>query len=326
MATATMRAGIATAEGIAIHAGIPRPQPAAGQILVRVAAAGLNRADIGSAKATGQMPINVVGQEWAGEVTEVGQGVTGLKPGDAVMCFGRSGGYAEYAVTEAGWAMPYNKDEISLQQAAILPLALMTAHDALKTRGDLKSGQKVLVQGASSAVGMMVIQVAKVMGASMVAGTSRDPSKTPRLQALGATLMLNSNSPDWADMLLKATDNRGVNVVVDFVSGKTVNDSMKATDVLGRMVNVGRLGGGSAEFDFNLHAAKRITYTGVTFRSRSVAEISEIVTKARAELWSHVSSGGLALPIDRAFKLEEAGAAHALMNANGQFGKIVLTL
>ncbi len=326
MAAATMRAGIATAEGISVHKDIPRPVPAAGQILVRVAAAGLNRADLGSAKANAQTPLTIVGQEWAGEVVEVGAGVTTLKAGDAVMCFGRNGGYAEYAVTDAGWAIPYNKNEIKLEQAAVLPLALLTAHDALRTRGSLKTGEKVLVQGASSAVGMMVLQVAKFLGASMVAGTSRDPSKTPRLQALGATHMLNSSKPEWADELLKATDGKGVDVVVDFVSGSTVAGSMKACNVLARMVNVGRLGGGTAEFNFDQHAAKRITYTGVTFRSRSTEEIRDIVTKTRAELWTAVSGGKLTLPIDKSFKLEEAAAAHALMNSNGQFGKIMLTI
>lgn len=326
MATATMRAGIATAEGIAIHKDIPRPVPVAGQVLVRVAAAGLNRADLGSAKANAQSPITIVGQEWAGEVVAVGAGVTNVKPGEAVMCFGRNGGYAEYAVTEAGWAMPYNKNEINLQQAAVLPLALITAHDALRTRCSLKTGEKVLVQGASSAVGIMVLQVAKFMGASMIAGTSRDPSKTPRLQALGATHMFNSSKPEWADELLKAADSKGVDVVVDFVSGPTVVGSMKACNVLARMVNVGRLGGGTAEFNFDQHAAKRITYTGVTFRTRSVEEINDIVTRARAELWTAVSGGKIALPIDKTFKLEEAAAAHALMNSNGQFGKIALVL
>ena len=172
----------------------------------------------------------------------------------------------------------------------------------------------------------MTLQVARALGASVVAGTSRDESKFPRLTALGATMMLNSSKADWADTLLQATENKGVDVVVDFVSGTTVNDSMKASNVLARMVNVGRLGGGTANFNFDLHAAKRIAYTGVTFRTRSTEEISDIVTKMRAEIWPAVASGRLALPIDRAFKLEEAAAAHTLMNANGQFGKIAITL
>ncbi len=323
---ATMRAGIATAQGIAIHNDVQRPTPGAGQVQVRVIAAGLNRADLGSALATANSPFTIVGQEWAGEVTEVGQGVTNVKKGDAVMCFGRSGGYAEYAVTEAGWVMPYNPKEINIQQAAVLPLALLTANDALTARSSMKPGEKVLVQGASSAVGMMTLQVARFKGASLVAGTSRDPSKYSKLQEMGATLMLNSSTPDWADSLIKATDGKGVDVVVDFVSGPTVDGSMKACNVLARMVNVGRLGGGKAEFNFDQHAAKRITYTGVTFRTRSTAEINDIVSKAQADLLTGVREKKLSLPIDRTFKLEEAAAAHALMNSNGQFGKIMLTI
>ena len=323
---ATMRAAIATAEGIAFHNDVTRPTPGDNEVLVKVAVAGVNRADLGTAKATAATPFTIVGQEWAGEVVEVGKNVKSVKKGESVMCFGRSGGYAEYAVTDASWVMPFKAGEIKMEQAGVLSLALMTAHDALKTRGALQPGQKVLVQGASSAVGIMTLQVARALGATVVAGTSRDETKYPRLTALGATLMLNSSKPDWADTLLKATDGKGVDVVVDFVSGPTVNDSMKATNVLGHIVNVGRLGGGTAPFNFDLHAAKRITYTGVTFRTRSTEEIGDIVTKMRADIWKDVSSGKIALPIDRAFKLEDVGAAHTLMNANGQFGKIAITI
>ena len=322
----TMRAAIATAEGVAFHDDVPRPVPGDNDVLVKVAVAGLNRADLGTAKTTAAAPFTILGQEWAGEVVEVGKNVKSVKKGETVMCFGRSGGYAEYAVADAGWVMPFKTSEIKMEQAGVLPLALMTAHDALKTRGALQSGQKVLVQGASSAVGIMTLQVARALGATVIAGTSRDETKYPRLTALGATLMLNSSKADWADTLLAATGGKGVDVVVDFVSGPTVNDSMKATNVLGRIVNVGRLGGGTAPFNFDLHAAKRITYTGVTFRTRSTEEISDIVTKMRAEIWKDVSSGKIALPIDKTFKLEQVGAAHALMNSNGQFGKIAITI
>ncbi len=322
----TMRAGIATADGVAFHSDIPRPAPAAGQVLVRVSDAGLNHADLNSARLTANTPFTIVGQEWAGEIVEVGSGVTNVKAGDHVMCFGRNGGYAEYAVTEAGWVMRFNPRELKTEQAAVLPLALLTAHDALVTRGQLQSGQSVLVQGASSAVGMMTLQVARLKGASLVVGTSRDAEKYPKLQAMGATLMLNSSTPDWADKLLEATSNKGVDVVVDFVSGPTVNGSIKAMAVLGRMVNVGRLGGATAEFNFDQHAAKRINYIGVTFRTRTTEEISDIVTKVQADLAPAIRDGRLALPIDRTFKLEDAAAAHALMSSNGQFGKIVLSI
>lgn len=322
----TMRAAIATAQGIAFHNDIPRPAPGDDDVLVKVAVAGVNRADLGNAKATATSPLLIVGQEWAGEVVEVGKNVKSLRKGETVMCFGRNGGYAEYAVTNAGWAMPFNPREIKMEQAGTLPLSLLTAHDALKTQAQLTPGKTVLVQGASSGVGIMTLQMARAMGASVIAGTSRDESKYPRLTALGATMMLNSSKPDWADQILKATNDKGVDVVIDFVSGPTLSDSLKACAVLARVVNVGRLGGATASFNCDMHAVKRITYTGVSFRTRNAAEISDIFTKVRAEVLKDVIAGRIALPIDRTFKLEEASAAHALMNANGQFGKIAITI
>ncbi len=322
----TMRAAIATAQGIAFHNDVPRPVPGDNDVLVKVAVAGVNRADLNNAKATATSPFLIVGQDWAGEVVEVGKNVKGIAKGQMVMCFGRNGGYAEYAVTDAGWAMPFNPREIKIEQAGTLPLSLMTAHDALKTHGQLTPEKKVLVQGASSGVGILALQMARAMGATMIAGTSRDESKYPRLAALGATLMLNPNKPEWSDELLKATDNKGVDVVIDFVSGATVSDSMKACAVLARMVNVGRLGGTTANVNCDMHATKRITYTGVSFRTRNIAEISDIFTKVRTDVLKDVVAGRIALPIDRTFKLEEASAAHTLMNANGQFGKIAIMI
>jgi NADPH2:quinone reductase len=321
----TMRAGIATAEGIAFHKDIPRPTPGAGQILVRVAAAGLNRADLGNQRAK-EGPVKIVGQEWAGEVVEVGAGVNNVKKGDNVMCFGRGGGYAEYAVTEAIWAWPYNPKQIKVEQAAALPLTLLTAHDALTTRGNLQKGQNVLVQGASSGVGIMTLQVARFKGATNIVGTSRDSSKYDRLKELGATLMVNSSTPGWVDDVMKATDGKGCDVTVDMVSGSTVSDTMKAAAIQGRIVNVGRLGGGKAEFDFNTHAVRRINYVGVTFTTRSTQEIGDLVTRMVPDIMPAISAGRISQPIDRTFKLEDAAQALSIMDKNGQFGKIVLTL
>lgn len=321
----TMRAGIATAEGVAFHKDIPRPTPGAGQILVRVGAAGLNRADLGNQR-TKEGPVKVVGQEWAGEVVELGAGVTNVKKGDSVMCFGRNGGYAEYAVTEAVWAWPYNPKQIKIEQAAVLPLTLLTAHDALTTRGNLQKGQNVLVQGASSGVGIMALQVARFKGATNIVGTSRDASKYDRLKDLGATLMVNSSTPGWVNDVMNATDKKGCNVTVDMVSGNTVNDSVQATAILGHIVNVGRLGGNAAEFNFGAHAVRRINYVGVTFTTRSTAEIGDLVTRMVADIMPAVSEGRIAQPIDRVFKLEDAAQALAIMDKNGQFGKIALSI
>ena len=322
MATLTMRAGIATADGIAIH-DVPKPTPGEHEILVKVAAIGVDRADLGESKAKADAPVTIPGLEWSGQVEQIGRAVSGMRVGDTVMCKG-TGGYAEYAVTDAGHAIVFDPKEIDIKQAAALPLALLTCHDALATQGKMTKGSRVLVNGASSGVGLVMMQVAKALGASLIAGTSRDPEKQKRLPEFGATLVLDSSKPDWADKLLTATGGQGVDVVADMVSGATVNDSMKAARVLGRVVNVGRLGGSHADFNFDQHAYKRISYTGVTFRTRSVEEIRSIVAKMKADLWTAVREHRIVAPIDRVYRLAEAAKAHADMAANAQFGKIVL--
>ncbi len=164
------------------------------------------------------------------------------------------------------------------------------------------------------------------MGARLVMGTSTRPEKRARLKEFGCDLALDSKDPRWPDQVLEATDGKGVDVIVDLVSGGVMNENMKATRVLGRIVNIGRLGGFKGEFDFDLHALRRIDYIGATFRTRSVEEVHEIVRRMRADLWSLVEAGRISVPIDKTFPLEEAAAAQAHMRANAHFGKIVLTV
>lgn len=324
--TPMMRAGVSTPDGLAVRE-VPRPVPGDGQVLVRVAAAGLNRADLDAARGAGVAdPKSLgrpIGMEWAGEVVETGTAVTGFRPGDRVMCSG-SGGYAEYAVADMGRTLPLGG--LDVRQAAVLPLALMTAHDALVTNGRLRAGEAVLVQGASSAVGLMALQIARLKGAAVIVGTSSDAERRGRLPGFGATLALDARQEGWTGEVLAATGGRGVDLVVDMVSGPLVNPTMTVTAVRGRMVNVGRLGGMTAAFDFDLHAARRIDYIGVTFRTRTVDEVRAIVHRVREDLWDAVQSGTLSLPIDRRFTLDDAPAAHAHMRANAHFGKILLTV
>lgn len=322
--TATMKAGVATEAGLAIRE-VARPVPGPEQVLVRVAAAGMNRADLNAAKGTGVATADAfgkpIGMEWAGEVVECGAAVTGFRPGDRVMCNG-TGGYADYAVADMGRTIGIGA--MDFQAAAVLPLALMTAHDAVVTHGRLAAGERVLVQGASSAVGLMAMQIARWRGAATVVGTSSDPARRARLNEFGATHTVDSRDAGFLDEVAAATGGKGVEVVVDMVSGPGFNDLMKAAAVRARIVNVGRLGGTKAEFDFDLHAAKRFDYIGVTFRTRSLAEIRGIVDRMRADLADEIASGRIALPIDRSFPLHEALAGHERMWANAHFGKIVL--
>lgn len=323
-----MKAATLGANGIEVQ-DVPQPKPGPAQVLVRVKASGLNRADL--IMASGRMhgntggPGAVLGLEFAGEAVEVGSEVKNVKPGDRVMCSG-NGGYAEYAVADWGRTQKIPANNMSFTQAATLPVALQTMHNAVVTAGRLKAGDAVLIQGASSGVGLLGMQIAKVMGAKLVIGSSTNAERRARLKDFGADLTIDSKDPKWADQVLQATGGKGVDLIVDQISGYVANDNLKATAILGRIVNVGRLGGFRGDFDFDLHALRRIDYIGVTFRTRSVEEVREINRLMRADLWPHVESGKLALPIDRTFPLDQAAAALAHMKANAHLGKIVLEM
>jgi NADPH2:quinone reductase len=172
----------------------------------------------------------------------------------------------------------------------------------------------------------MGLQIAKARGAKVVIGSSTNDARRAKLKEFGADLAIDTRDAGWVDQVLAATDRKGVDVVVDMVSGALTNQTMKATAILGRIINVGRLGGMKGEFDFDLHAMRRIDYIGVTFRTRSLDDVREITRRMRADLWAAVESGKLQLPIDRIFPLEEAVAAQAHMRANAHFGKVVLTM
>jgi NADPH2:quinone reductase len=323
-----MKAAVVGERGVEVR-DVAKPAPAPNQVLVRVRAAGLNRADLimasGRQHGAAGGPGTVLGLEFAGEVEAVGAEVEGVKAGDRVMCSG-NGGYAEYAVTDWGRVAKIPANNMSWQQAATLPVALQTMHNAVVTAGRLKAGETVLIQGASSGVGLMGLQIAKLKGARLVMGSSTNAARRERLKEHGADLAIDTTRPDWAEDVLKATDRKGVDLIVDQVSASVANQNLKASAVLGRIVNVGRLGGFKGEFDFDLHAMKRIDYIGVTFRTRSVEEVREINRLVREDLWPHVESGKLALPIDRTFPLDKAADALAHMKANAHFGKIVLVV
>jgi NADPH2:quinone reductase len=320
-----VKAAAVTSEGIRVRE-IATPRPKANEVLVRVRAASLNRADL--AVAAGHQhgavggPGTVPGLEWAGEITEVGSEVEGLRPGDRVMCSG-SGGYAEYAVTDFGRAAPIPAG-MSFETATTLPVALQTMHDAIVTHGRLQPGESILIQGASSGVGLMGLQLARWRGAAVVIGTSTHAERRARLPEFGATHVHDTTDPSWPDQVRQATGGRGVDVIVDQVSASVANGNLKAAAVLGRIVNVGRLGGSKGEFDFDLHALKRVSYIGVTFRTRSVEEVREINRRMRADLGDKIASGELRIPVDSSYPLDEVAAALARMRSNGHFGKIVL--
>jgi NADPH2:quinone reductase len=295
--------------------------------LVRVRACGLNRADTGMRKGHAHGSVGgagtVLGMEWAGEVAELGPDAKGVKVGDRIMGSGAAA-FAEYTLADHGrlFRLPSN---MNFDEAASLPVALATMHNAVVTVGAVQPGQSVLIQGASSGVGLMAMQIAKAKGARLVIGTSTNPERRARLKEYGADLALDTTDPRWPEQALKAAGN-GVELIVDQVSGGVMNGNMIASAVLGRIVNVGRLGGTEDRFDFNQHALKRIDYIGVTFRTRSLEEVREIARLMRQDIWHLVEDRTLRLPIDRKCPRDEAAAALDYMKANRHFGKIVLTV
>ena len=239
------------------------------------------------------------------------------------MCRGAAG-WAEYALAHWRRTLPIPSPDISYEQAATIGGATQTMHDAIVTNGRFAAGQTILFQGASSGQGLMGMQIARAKGARLVIGTSTDATRRGRLAEFGADLALDSRDPSWVDQVLEATDGAGVDVTVDMVSGDLANRNMRATAVNGYVINVGRLGGVTGEFDFDLHAERRIHYIGTTSRTRTIAETAEVAWLARDDLWDAVAAGELTLPIDRVFALEDARAALDRMAANEHFGKIVL--
>ncbi len=323
-----MKAAVVTPQGVQVL-DVLQPTPGPAQVLVRVRAAGMNRADLtvaaGSAHGAIGGPGAIVGLEFAGEVVAVGAEVNSVKPGDRVMGSGTAT-YAEYAVTDWGRVNPLPRADMNFEEAATLPIALQTMHNAIVTIGGLKAGESVLIQGASSGVGLMGLQIAKFMKAGLVIGSSTHAGRRAKLSQWGADLSIDTSEPTWADRVIEATDGKGVHLIIDQVSASAANGNLKAARVLGRIVNVGRLGGTKGEFDFDLHAAKRISYIGVTFRSRTLEEVRDINRLMREDLWDAVVAEKLKLPLDRVFSLDEVTSALEYMQANRHFGKIVITI
>lgn len=323
-----MKATLSSDSG-AVISDIPVPMVGDRDVLVKVHAAGLNRADLsvlaGQRHGAASGPGTPLGLEWSGEVAAIGKAVRHVKEGDRVMCSGR-GGLADYAVTDLGRVMPIPRRDMSYAQAAGLPIALQTMHDAVITHGQLQAGQSVLVQGASSGVGLMALQIAQWRGARVVIGTSTDAQRRASLIRMGADLALDSRDPDWVRQALEATDGKGVDVTIDQLSGPLVSQNLAATAICGRIVNVGRLAGMAGDFDFDLHALRRIQYIGVTFRTRNLQEVETITQRMQTDLWPALEAGHLQLPIDSSFALADVAQAYARMKANLHFGKIIVTV
>ena len=323
-----MKAVVVTEEGVSVQ-NVETPKPKENEVLVKVFACGLNRADLvvadGGAHGASGGPGTIVGMEFSGEVIELGSKVKDYSIGDRVMCSGSSA-WAEYAVADHGRVIKIPNNNMDYLKASTYPIALATMHNAIITAGNFSQGHSVLIQGASSGVGLMGLQISKYLGAKVVIGTSTKPDKFEKLKSFGADLVLNSKDSDWVDQVLSATDNQGVDLIIDQLSGYTVNQNMMATKVKGKIVNVGRLAGGITEFNCDLHALRRINYEGVTFRTRSIQEIRDVYSNMWNDFEKLVISGELSLPIEKVFDFNDVGKSLDYMRENQHFGKLVLKL
>lgn len=305
---------------------VPAPTLGAAQLLVQVRAAGVNRADLAVTAGTyhGREPGGrfVAGSELAGEVLAVGPSVDGWHVGDRVMAMGA--GFAEQAVVHVSVAVPVPA-ELDDATAGALPVALATMHDALVTNGRCEPGQHVVVNGASSGVGVVGVRMALQLGAASVIGTSRSADKRRQLADLVADDRFVAVAPD--DLVARArdlTDGRGVDVIVDNVGASALADNITAAAVCGRIVQVGRLGGRHATIDLDELARKRIALVGVTFRTRTAAERAAVVAAAWADLATAVGSGAVVPVVHATYPLEDVAGAHEALAQDRHIGKLVI--
>jgi NADPH:quinone reductase len=303
---------------------IPVPQVEAGQVLVRVRAAGLNRGEINQARELRSGNTITAGVELAGEVAQVGEGVTGWRKGDRVMGHGK-GCQAEYVVIDPLALMPV-PENLSWVDAAAFPNVFITAHDAVVTNGELRKGESILVNGASGGVAMAAIQIASLLGAKPVIATSRSAAKLDKLSQFGVDVGIDSSRESQLEVVMAATDKRGVDVIIDTVGGPVFEANMDSLAVKGRLVNIARLGSATAQIDLAKLWLKRLKLIGVTFRTRTEQERLECIQACARDLLPFLEAGRIRLPIDRTFAIDEIAEAHAYMQLDQHVGKIVLTV
>jgi putative PIG3 family NAD(P)H quinone oxidoreductase len=305
----------------------PDPVPGAGEVLVHVAAAGVNRPDVMQRRGAYPPPpgaSDIPGLEIAGVIADVGQGA-GLRVGDQICALVSGGGYATRCVAPAAQCLPIPAT-LSLVEAAAMPETFFTVWTNVFDRGALRAGETALFHGGSSGIGTTAIQLAAARGVRVLATAGSD-EKCRAAETLGAERAINYRREDFVDVVRELTGGRGVDLILDIVGGSYVarNLSVLATD--GRLVQIGFMEGEpTAVVDFRKVLGRRLTITGSTLRPRPVAEKGQIAAALRREVWPLVERGAVKPVIDRTFPLVEAAAAHRLMESSAHIGKIVLTV
>jgi NADPH2:quinone reductase len=305
---------------------VATPEPVGEQVRVRVRASGVNRADLlqraGGYPAPAGSPANIPGLEFAGEVDAVGSLVRAWRPGQRVMGLAGGGAQAEYILAHEGMLVeiPANLDFV---QAAAIPEVFMTAHDALFTQAGLRMGERVLIHAVGSGVGTAALQLAKAAGATTF-GTSRTPAKLERARDLGLDFPLPAHN--FAAEVQRLTNEQGVQVVLDFIGAAYLEQNMQALGTWGRMVILATMGGAQGTLPIGLLMGKRISLKGVTLRTRTLEEKLAVTRAFAAGVLPLLASGKVRPIIERTYPLAEIGAAHTVMGANENFGKLVIVL
>ncbi|MDN4054441.1 NAD(P)H-quinone oxidoreductase [Massilia sp. YIM B02763] len=303
----------------------PLPQLKAGEILIKVHAAGINRPDV--FQRLGQYPVppgasDLPGLEVAGEIVDGDLSGSDFKKGDLVCALVQGGGYAEYCAAPLAQCLPVPPG-LSMVEAAALPETFFTVWSNVFQRGGLKEGETLLVQGGSSGIGTTAIQVAKALG-HRVFGTAGSDDKCRACEELGAERAINYKTEDFTAVVKELTEGKGVDVVLDMVGGDYVAREINCLADDGRIVIIALLGGAKANVDLGQVLRRRLTVTGSTLRPRPVAFKAQIARELRETVWPLLAAGTIKPVIHEVFPLEQAAAAHAMMESSAHVGKIVL--
>jgi len=312
---------------VLVPAERPTPAPKAHEILVKVAAAGVNRPDV--LQRLGRYPVppdasDLPGLEIAGEVSALGSSATRFKIGDKVCALTHGGGYAEYCVTPEVQALPIPRG-LSALEAASLPETFFTVWSNVYDRAQLAPGESLLVQGGSSGIGVTAIQMAHAMG-NRVFATAGSDEKVAACVRLGAEKGINYRTQDFGAEVLAATGGKGVNVILDMVGGDYVPRELKCLAEEGRLVFIASLGGAKAEIDIFEIQRRRLVLTGSTLRPRPVDFKGAIARSLREKIWPLIEAGKIKPVVYKSFPLAQASEAHRLMESSQHIGKIVLAV
>ena len=316
---------IEISEGNLVSATRPLPEPAAGEVLVEVAAAGINRPDVLQRQGAYPPPpgaSDIPGLEISGTIASLGDGVEEWSVGDQVMALVTGGGYAEYCPAPAAQCLPI-PSTLEMDEAAAIPETFFTVWSNVFERAGLKSGEVFLVHGGSSGIGTTAIQMAHALGSKVIA-TAGNEEKCGACDVLGADLAINYHEQDFVAAVKEYTDGRGANVILDMVGGDYVQRNLKALAPDGRLVNIAFLQGSKVEVDLMQLMLKRLTLSGSTLRARSVDFKAAIAAQLREKIWPLIEAEEITPFIHATFSLDEAQKAHELMESSEHIGKIVL--